>query len=207
MRRECKPDYLAYRLLDEVIDGYFPVLEAYGDLLEELDNALVAESSPALLSQIHRVRTGLLLLRRSVWPHREAISELMHASHEHISDTTRLYLRDCYDHCVHILDLMETYRELASDLRDFYLTTVSNRMNEVMKVLTIIATIFIPLSFIAGLYGMNFNPKRSRWNMPELDWPLGYPFALALMVIVAAAMLLFFRRRGWIGKHASQHDS
>ncbi|MCG8585212.1 MAG: magnesium/cobalt transporter CorA [Pirellulales bacterium] len=199
MRREMKADYLAYRLIDATIDSYFPVLEHFGDKLEKIDEQLAVDSSKRLLTEIHAAKTGLLLLRRAVWPHREMLNQLLHDTHPLISDSTRMYLRDCYDHTVHIMDLLETYREVAIDLRDFYMSVISNRMNEVMKVLTIIATIFIPMSFITGLYGMNFNTEISPWNMPELNWRFGYFFALSAMALVATSMLLFFRHRRWIG--------
>jgi magnesium transporter len=130
--------------------------------------------------------------------HRDAVAELAREPNRLISEETRLYFRDCYDHTVQIIDLVETCREQCSDLRDYYLSMVNNRMSEVMKVLTIIATIFIPLGFIAGLYGMNFDPSVSKWNMPELRWHHGYPFALAVMAAVAGGLLLFFWRRGWL---------
>lgn len=192
-------DYLLYSLLDAVVDGYFPALEKYGEKLDVLDDYISASAERNLIQQIHNVRNELLLIRRSVWPLREAINTLIRDSGELISDETHLYLRDCYDHTVQIVDVIETDRELCSDLRDFYLTVVSNRMNQVMKFLTIIATLFIPLSFIAGLYGMNFNPNASSWNMPELNWTFGYPFALGLMGATAIGALTFFWRKGWLG--------
>ncbi len=196
--RSFGADYLLYALLDAVIDGYFPALEQYGEKLDALDDQISSSAERNLISQIHNVRGELLCLRRSVWPLREAISTLVRDSGELISDETDLYLRDCYDHTVQIIDVIETDRELCADLRDFYLTVVSNRMNQVMKFLTIIATLFIPLSFIAGLYGMNFNPRASAWNMPELNWDYGYPFALALMAATATGFVALFWRKGWL---------
>jgi magnesium transporter len=151
------------------------------------------------VSKIHEVKTDLLLLRRAVWPHRETFNELIRDPTTLVSSDTRVYLRDCYDHTVQIIDLLEMYRELGSDLRDLYLSAVSNRMNEIMKVLTIITTIFMPLSFIAGIYGMNFNTEISPWNMPELNWRWGYPVTLAVMALLAAGMVAFFVKRGWLG--------
>lgn len=191
-------DYLLYALLDATIDSYFPALEAYGERLDALDERISAGGDQHLIDQIHHIRSELLTIRRSVWPLREAISTLIRDSGTLISDETDLYLRDCYDHTIQIIDVIETDRELCADLRDFYLTVVSNRMNQVMKFLTIIATLFIPLSFIAGLYGMNFNTEASPWNMPELNWALGYPFALTLMASLAGGMLYFFWRKSWL---------
>jgi magnesium transporter len=137
--------------------------------------------------------------RRAVWPLRDAISSLRSETTPFVTDETRIYLRDCYDHAVQLLDLLESYRDIAGDVRDYYLSSISNRMNEIMKTLTVIATIFLPLSFIAGVYGMNFKTEVSKWNMPELNWRYGYPIALGLMALVAAGMILSFKRRGWLG--------
>lgn len=196
--REFGADYLLYSLLDAVIDGYFPALEKYGEKLDALDDQVSSSGERSLINQIHSVRSELLSLRRSVWPLREAINSLIRDSGNLVTDETDLYLRDCYDHTVQIIDVIETDRELCADLRDFYLTVASNRMNQVMKFLTVIATLFIPLSFIAGLYGMNFNPKVSPWNMPELNWTMGYPFALTLMTATATGLIAFFWRKGWL---------
>ena len=197
--RENKADYLAYALLDTVIDSYFPVLETFGERLEALEDTVMAEARSPQVSEIHNLKRDLLLLRRAIWPQREMINGLSRQSSPFVSDRTEIYLRDCYDHVVQLMDILETYREVATDLVDVYLSSTSARMNEVMKVLTIIATIFIPLSFIASLYGMNFDPAVSPWNMPELRWYLGYPFALALMALLAGGLLYNFRRKGWIG--------
>jgi magnesium transporter len=197
-RQGVSPDYLAYRLIDAAIDAYFPVLEKVGDVLDRLDDPPVVAQSTAGFSELHVVRRELLLLRRAIWPLRDAISELRAEASPFISDSTRIFLRDCYDHTVQLIDLLESYRDIAGDVRDFYLTSISNRMNEIMKTLTIIATIFLPLSFIAGVYGMNFNTNVSSWNMPELNWRFGYVCALALMALVAAGMVWSFQRRGWL---------
>jgi magnesium transporter len=195
--RELGADYLLYSLVDAIVDSYFPALEKHGERLDALDEQIAADAERDLIDQIHAVRSELLAIRRAVWPLREATNALVRDSGDMISAETDLYLRDCYDHCVQIIDVIETDRELCADLRDFYLTVVSNRMNQVMKFLTIIATLFIPLSFIASLYGMNFNTQASNLNMPELNWPFGYPFALGLMLATAGGLLLFFRRNGW----------
>jgi len=196
--RESGADYLAYSLLDAVTDAYFPVLESYGERLDRLEEH-VLDRRRNIFAAIHEIKTDLLVLRRAIWPHREAFNALVRDPCALVSAETRVYFRDCYDHTVQMIDLVEMYRELGSDLRDLYLTSTSNRMNEIMKVLTVITTVFMPLSFIAGVYGMNFDPKASRWNMPELQWKYGYPFALSLMAVATVGMLLAFRRRGWLG--------
>lgn len=195
--RQHTADYLAYSIIDALIDGYFPVLEKVGDRLEDLETEVILNPNEDLMHTIHQVKRELLTLRRAVWPIREAVNALMRDDLKVISPETRVYLRDCYDHAVQLVDLVENYRELSSGLMDLYLTGVSNRMNEVMKVLTIIATIFMPLSFIAGVYGMNFNTQ-SPLNMPELNWKYGYAFALSLMLMTAGALTVYFRRKRWI---------
>ena len=165
-----------------------------------LEDELLWNPTREAISQIHTVKRDLLTLRRAIWPLRDAINGLFREESPLISPETHPYLRDCADHAVQIIDLVETYRELGSGMMDVYLSSVSNRMNEIMKVLTIISTIFIPLSFIAGVYGMNFDTKRSPLNMPELEWYWGYPFSLAIMGLIAGALLIFFWRKGWLGK-------
>jgi magnesium transporter len=197
-RHSIRPDYLAYRLIDAAIDAYFPVLEIIGDHLDRLDDPGIGGESRVAFAELHGVRRELLMLRRAVWPIRDMVSVLRSETTPLVADTTRVYLRDCYDHAVQLIDLLESYRDIAGDVRDYYLSSISNRMNEIMKTLTVIATIFLPLSFIAGVYGMNFRPEASRWNMPELNWRYGYPFALALMAAVAAGLLFYFARRGWL---------
>lgn len=192
--------YLAYALLDATIDAYFPILEGYGERLEALEDALVEAPDVDRLPEIHALKRDLLVLRRAVWPLREALNVLNRESSPAFTAETRPYLNDCYDHTVQIMDLVESHREMASGLMDVYLSSVSNRMNEVMKVLTVISTIFMPLTFIAGVYGMNFHPGAGPLSMPELRWPYGYVACLAVMLAVALAMLVFFRRRGWLGR-------
>ncbi len=190
-------DYLAYALLDSIIDGFFPVLEVYGEHIENLEEEVVSNPTRQTLERIHDLRRELFSLRRSIWPLRSAINTLIRDSSEFISPEVQVYLRDCYDHVIQVLDIVETYRELVSSLMDVYLSSVSNRMNEVMKLLTVISTIFIPLTFVTGLYGMNFDPEASPFNMPELDWYLGYPFAWAIMLTISISLIMFFWRRGW----------
>jgi len=196
--RTAGPDYLAYAILDAVIDGYFPVLEAFGEHVEELEDVALSAPTEDLAPRIHAARRNLLVVRRAIWPLRDMINELIRDDIALINESTRVYLRDCHDHTIQLADMTETYREVASSLFELHLSSVSNRMNEVMKVLTIIATIFIPLGFIAGVYGMNFDTARSPLNMPELSWYWGYPFVLGVMAFVAAGLLALFWRFGWI---------
>jgi magnesium transporter len=194
------PGYLAYALLDATIDAYFPVLEHYGEKLEEMEDALVGMPRPERLPEIHALRRDLVALRRAVWPMREALNFLIRDGSDMFTPETRPYLNDCYDHTVQLMDLVESHREMASGLMDVYLSSMSNRMNEIMKVLTIISTIFIPLTFIAGVYGMNFDPHDGPLSMPELRSPYGYVAVLALMLGIAIGVLFYFRRLGWIGR-------
>jgi magnesium transporter len=190
--RSSGADFLAYSLIDAVVDSYFPVLEQYGEELEAVEQEIVENPGSRTFSRIHQVKAQLLVLRRALWPIREVVNALLRDGSAFIRPETRPYVRDCYDHAVHIIDTLETYRDTASSLLDAYLSSASNRMNEIMKVLTIIATIFIPLTFIVGIYGMNFD------FMPELHARWGYPAVMALMAVVAAGMLLYFRRKRWL---------
>jgi magnesium transporter len=196
--RNMGADYLAYSILDALVDSYFPILEEYGERLEALEDEIVANPLRETLSRLHDIKRDLLTLRRATWPLRDAINALLRDPLGIITKETNFYMRDCYDHLIQIIDLEENYRELASDLMDIYLSSISNRMNEVMKVLTVIATIFMPLTFIAGLYGMNFNTKASPLNMPELNWFFGYPFVLILCAGIALWMVVVFKKKGWM---------
>ncbi len=196
IRREGA-DYLMYALLDAIIDGFFPVLEQYGEAIEDLEDEVVVNPTRRTLEKIHKLKRELLMLRRAIWPQRDSINSLIRDGSDLISDEVRVYLRDCYDHAVQVLDMVETYRELASSLMDVYLSSVSNKMNEVMKLLTVISTIFIPLTFVAGVYGMNFDNEKSPLNMPELDWYYGYPLCWAIMLAIAASLIYYFYRKGW----------
>ena len=195
--RKMGADYLAYSLLDAIIDNYFLILERIGEKIESMEEDLVKNPTPNTLQTIHGLKGDMIFLRKAVWPLREVINILDRREITLISENTSIYLRDLYDHTIQVIDNVETFREMVSGMLDIYLSSVSNRMNEVMKVLTIFAAIFIPLTFVAGIYGMNFNPQRSPFNMPELNWYFGYPFALGLMVLVAAAMVIFFKRKKW----------
>lgn len=194
------PDYLTYVLLDTTIDAYFPVLEQTSERIDELEEHILAVSDERTVPMIHDLKSDLLMLRRAVWPHREMFNAIIRETTDLVSDETRVHLRDCYDHAMQLIDLIEIYREVTADLRDMYLSMVNQRTNEVMKVLTIIATLFMPLTFIVGVYGMNFDPDSSPWNMPELRWYYGYPATMAVCVLVTIGMLVYFRRKRWIGK-------
>jgi magnesium transporter len=198
--RASGPDYLVYALLDSVVDAYFPVVEACSERLDELEDEILLRSQPDSVTAIHTVRRDLLTVRRSLWPLREAVASMGRDTDTLVAAETRIYLRDCYDHIVELIDLVENYRDIGAGLMEVYLSVVSNRMNEIMKVLTIIATIFIPLTFISSIYGMNFDRSTSPWNMPELGWVYGYPFAMGLMLVTAIALLFYFKRRGWLGR-------
>lgn len=196
--RKAGADYLLYALVDALIDEFFPILESFGEQIEELEDKVILSPSPQILQQVHAVKRDLLVLRRTAWPERDTISSFSREESHLIRPETLVFVRDCYDHIIQVIDMIETYRDLASGLQEAYLSSLSNRMNEIMKVLTIISTIFIPLTFIAGIYGMNFDPRASPWNMPELEWYWGYPFSLAVMAVVAVALIIFFRRKGWL---------
>lgn len=190
--RRMGADYLAYTLLDAVVDEYFPILERLGERMEALEQELITEPTVATLHEIYRLKRDLLALRKSVWPLREVTDRLERKEVPLIKPETAVFLRDVYDHTIQVIDTVEVHRELVSGMLDTYLSSLSNRMNEVMKVLTIIATIFIPVTFIAGVYGMNFA------NMPELQNPWGYYLALGIMASLALTMVAFFRRRKWL---------
>lgn len=196
--RSSGPDYLLYTLLDTAIDMSFPILESIAEKIEALEETIFGDPSPESLDAVHAIRHQLIFLRRLLWPQRDMLNVLIRDESDLIHERTKLYLRDCHDHTVQILELIDSYYEIASSLHDLYLSGLSFRMNEVMKVLTIIATIFIPLSFVAGIYGMNFNHESSPWNMPELEWYYGYPILLLLMLGIGVSMVLFFKRKGWM---------
>jgi magnesium transporter len=197
--RQRGPDLLAAALLDSTIDAFFPVLEVLGEQLDLLEQQAMTNLDPAMMRELHRIRRDFLTVRRAAWPLREAVGSLAREHEGLIAESTRPYLRDCYDHTVQIIDLVETGRELGASLMEMHLSLASHRMNEIMKVLTIITTIFIPLSFIAGIYGMNFD-TRHPMNMPELRSPYGYVGVLIAMTLIAGAMVYGFWRRGWIGR-------
>jgi magnesium transporter len=201
--RELGADYLLYSLLDTMIDSYFPTLDKIGELVDRLDGELERGLSKGMISRLHGLRHDVRLMRRIVWPLREALGELGTRHEWIIGKETSVYLRDCHDHTVQILDTLDNHRDACSDLRDYYASEVNNRMNEIMKVLTIISTIFIPLSFVAGVYGMNFNSEHP-WNMPELNWRFGYVGIMLIMFVIAISQLLYFRWKGWLGSLTSR---
>lgn len=195
--RKAGSDYLAYAIFDAVIDGFFPVLEQLGEKLDEAEQRVLGARDVSS-HEIFDLKRELLSLRRAIWPQRDVLSSLLRDESSHIEKETLVYLRDTYDHAVQVMDMVETFREVASSLMDLLMTQASNRLNEVMKVLTIVSTIFLPMTFIAGVYGMNFDTNASGWSMPELKWPLGYPFSIALMLLSAISLLLYYRYRGWL---------
>jgi len=190
--RRMGADYLAYNLLDIVVDHYFLILEKLGEKIEILEEKLVTNPGTATLQRIQKIKREMILLRKWVWPLREVISSLEKGEFPVIQETTRLYLRDVYDHTIQIMDNIEIFRDMLSGMLDIYLSSLNNRMSAVMKVLTVIATIFMPLTFLAGVYGMNFK------HMPELEWPWGYPLILTVMGLIAILMLTLFRRKKWL---------
>ena len=196
--RSLKADYLLYSIMDLIIDQGYPVLEGLGENIESIEEALLSASAKkTTLGEIHQIRRELILLRRNLWPQREVLNNLLRGENTLINESTSLYLRDCYDHTIQILDLIENYREMAASLIDIYISSTSYRLNEIMRVLTIIATIFIPLTFIVGVYGMNFSHPDSPWAMPELHWYYGYPVVWGAMLTVVAGMVIYFKRKDW----------
>jgi magnesium transporter len=190
--RKMGADYLGYALLDAIVDKYFIILERLGGQIEDIEEELVSNPKPEILHEIHRLKREMIFLRKSIWPLREVINILERGESSLIQKSTLIYLRDVYDHTIQVIDQVETFRDMVSGMHDTYLSVVSNRMNEVMKVLTIIATIFIPLTFIAGIYGMNFK------FMPELEWRWAYFVVWSVIVIIAIFMLIYFRRKKWL---------
>jgi magnesium transporter len=190
--RKLGADYLAYTLIDLIVDNYFVELEKFGDQVEFLEDEVVSRPTPRTLNAVHRFKNDMIMLRKSLWPLREVIARLERRESPLISENLGNYFRDVYDHTIIAIDTVETYRDILSGMLDIYLSSMSNRLNEIMKVLTIIATIFMPLTFVTSLYGMNFK------YMPELGWRHGYYVVLGVIVVIAGAMLLYFRKKRWI---------
>ena len=190
--RKMGPDYLGYALLDAVVDNYFTILEKLGEKIEYMEEVLVNNPAQEILHTIHHLKRETIFLRKSVWPLREVINVLERGESKLIQESTEIFLRDLYDHTIQVIDSVETFRDLVSGMLDIYLSSISNKMNNVMKVLTIIATIFIPLTFIAGIYGMNFK------FMPELEWPWGYPLVWGVMLVIFLSMVIYFRKKDWL---------
>ena len=195
--RKAGADYLAYTLMDNIVDNYFRVIENIGEDIEDMEEELVDNPTPDTVHKIHFIKREMIFLRKSIWPLREIISLLEREETSLIQEPTLIYLKDVYDHTIQMIDIIETYGDITSGMLDVYLSSISNKMNAVMKVLTIIATIFIPLTFIAGIYGMNFNTEKSPFNMPELNWYFGYPFVMGLMAAIGFVMLYLFKRKKW----------
>jgi magnesium transporter len=198
--RELGPDYLLYALLDVIVDQYFVTLERIGDATESFEEQVFRRPTPALLAAVQSLRREAIVIRRAIWPLREVLSALTREEHPLITDRTRLYLRDVHDHVIQAVDTVEIIRDVLEGIVDHYLSALTYRTNEVMRVLTVVGTIFLPLTFITSIYGMNFDPHASRWNMPELLYPYGYPIVLAVLLIVGVWILLAFRRRGFLGQ-------
>lgn len=201
--RKSKADYLAYALLDSIVDHYFPVLEEIGGAVEELEDDLLERPDRSMVLKLHEHRRSLTQLRRFVWPLRDVVNGLLHDHSGQIKDPTKVFLRDCYDHTVQLMDFVESYKEITSGLMELYHSSVGLRTNEVMRVLTVITSIFIPLTFIVGVYGMNFAPEPPAdrtlpLNMPELYHPYGYPGVIAVMLLIAVVQLLLFKRKKWL---------
>ncbi len=190
--RSMKSDYLAYALMDAVVDHYFIVIELIGDRIEDIDDQILSEPKPENMKEIHYLKRDILNLRKAIWPLREEVGTLEKSESQLIHAESKIFWRDLYDHTIKIIDMVETYRDILGGMHDTYLSSVSNRMNEIMKVLTIIATVFIPLTFIAGVYGMNFQ------NMPELKWAYGYYIVWGIMIIIGAGLLSYFKRKKWL---------
>jgi magnesium transporter len=190
--RQAGPDYLAYASIDAIVDGYFGLFETIGEEIEDVEDELIAKPTPDTLQHIHRLKRALISLRKSVWPIREVVTSLEKVDSSRITQSTQIYLRDVYDHTVQVLETIEGYRDTISGMLDIYLSSVSNRLNEVMKILTIIATIFIPITFLTGVFGMNFK------HMSVLELPFAFPGSLLLMAGVTAVLLVYFRKKGWL---------
>jgi magnesium transporter len=202
-------DYLAYAITDSAIDLYFPLLEKIGDRMDELEDELITSPNRESMNKILRIKRELIVFRRSIWPERDKINDLLRSNFPLIAENTKVYFRDAYDHCIQILDIVDSYKEVTASLMDVYLSSVSNRLNQVMKVLTIISTIFIPLTFIVGLYGMNFahtDPRTGKnlpLNMPELYSPYGYIYVMLAMLLIVILQVYFFYKKGWLNLKAS----
>jgi magnesium transporter len=190
--RNSGSDYLAYALIDAVVDHYFIILEVFGEKIEALEQALLTDPTPASLQHVYALKRDIIFMRKQVWPIRELLNRLIKEESSLIDSAVRVFFNDIYDHTIHVIDTIESFRDVLSGLLDIYLSTVSNKMNEVMKVLTIIATIFIPLTFIAGIYGMNFE------FMPELKWRYAYPVLWTLLIVIFIGMVAWFKRRKWL---------
>lgn len=190
--RKLGPDYLIYSLIDTIVDNYFYILEKIGERLEDMEIELISNPTPALLASIYQLKREIIYLRKSVWPLREVVSRLERDDMDLIKPTTRIFIRDVYDHTIQVIETVESYRDIIAGMLDIYLSSLSNKMNSIMKVLTMISTLFIPLTFIVGLYGMNFK------YFPELRMRYGYPAVWVVMIVIATSMLIYFKRKRWL---------
>jgi len=195
--RKRGPDYLAYALIDSIVDQFFPVLESLGDAIEDIEEELLERPSKSTLRRLYEVKRLLVQVRRASWPHREILNSLMRDDTGRVTAETTIFLRDCYDHITQIIDIIESYRDLSAGLMDVYLSSLGFRTNEIMRVLTVVSTIFIPLTFVAGVYGMNFNTS-SPFNMPELDWKFGYLYFWLISALIAGTTLVIVKRKKWL---------
>ncbi len=204
--RKYGADYLAYAIMDTLLDNFFPILERIGERMDLLEDELIENPSRESMTKIMGIKRELIVMRRSIWAERDKVNDILRSGFPMIGDSTKIFFRDSYDHCIQILDLVESYKEVTASLMDVYMSIVSNRLNQVMKVLTIISTIFIPLTFIVGLYGMNFAHKDPHsgadlpLNMPELYLPYGYVSVAILMALIVVAQLVFYFKKGWLTK-------
>ena len=204
--RNSGPGYLAYAILDSAVDAYFPLLEQIGEQLDELEDGLLTKINRSYLLRIQIAKRELILFRRTAFAERDKVNDLLRTTTEFIPESTKVYLRDTYDHTIQVMELVESYKEITASLMDIYLSSISNRLNQIMKVLAIISTIFIPLTFIVGVYGMNFastDPVTGKvlpYNMPELYHPLGYTGVMGFMFLVVVIQLIVFWKKGWLGK-------
>lgn len=192
------PDYLAYSIIDAVVDGYFPVIKELGDRLNEMEEEIFKRFDQNHVARIHAIKRDIWSLRQTIWPVRDSLTVLLRDSLNLVTNDTRYYLRDCYDHSIRIIEMVESHISMCADLMDLHMSRENSRMNEILRVLTIISTLFIPPTFIAGIYGMNFNPDKSPLNMPELNWYLGYPMALAIMAFMMGGLIFWMWWKGWL---------
>lgn len=204
--RKRGSSYLAYSLIDSVIDGFYPVLEVYGEELEKVEEEAIEKPTKKTIKKIHFLKRRLIEIKRLVWPVRDALHSLIREEHHLIGKDVEIYLKDCYDHSVQVLDVVENYRDLTYSLMDVYMSSVGNKMNDIMKILTIISTVFIPLTFIAGVYGMNFNPDASPFNMPEINWYWGYPAIWTAMILIGSLLTFLFWLKGWFKDTSGLED-
>ncbi len=196
--RSLEADYLAYALMDNVTDHYFSLLDTISEQLEQIEDELLDEPDEQTFQNIHALRKEVIFTRKSTWPTRDMLNTVIRDESEFIRESTKIYIRDVYDHMVQVLDNVENYRDTIMSMHDMYMSHVSNKMNEVMKVLTIIATIFIPLTFVAGIYGMNFDTEASPYNLPELSWYYGYPAFWGIIIILVVIMVIYFKKKDWL---------